>query len=98
MKTAMLKLKLDINQPRLHASGIPQNILFINSIFFGLRKRVSFEPAVCRIKRSLLTMRYKSGFPLESFDLAGAGAAIAGRSSPGILCLLRLLANTPRGY
>lgn len=36
MKTAMLKLKLDINQPRLHASGIPQNILFVNSIFFGL--------------------------------------------------------------
>jgi hypothetical protein len=39
MKTAMLELKLDINQPRLHASGIPQNILLVNSIFFGLRKK-----------------------------------------------------------
>jgi hypothetical protein len=33
-----------------------------------------------------LTIRYKSGFPRASWDFEALGAAIVGRSSPGIIC------------
>jgi hypothetical protein len=39
------------------------------------------------LRNVLLTIRYKSGFPRESFPMETLGAAIAGKSSPGIICL-----------
>jgi hypothetical protein len=36
MKTAMLKLELDVGQPRFDASWVSEDVLFVNRIFFGL--------------------------------------------------------------
>lgn len=84
LNTAMLKLELDVCQPWLRTSGIAEDILLVNRIFLGLHNVSSSSS--CDLVQ--LTIKYKSGFPRESFDLETRGAAIVGRSSPGILCLL----------
>jgi hypothetical protein len=50
MNTSMLKLQLDVHQPRLDTSRIPQNILLVDRVFFGLQTS-QLRISVCRIRR-----------------------------------------------
>jgi hypothetical protein len=57
---------------------------------------VSLSPQLCIISFQR-TIKYKSAAARDNFDFdfETLGAAIVGRSSPGILCLLFELATSP---
>lgn len=81
----MLKLEFDVCQPRFGASRVSEDVLLVDCIFFGLR---TVSDYVSSGDNALLTIRYKSALARDSFDFEALGAAMIGRSSPGILCLL----------